>query len=71
MERWFGVLEREAGTAIKAGDLPADTDPADIAFQLNALAAAASYGFQLWRDPQVFARARRSMRGLLTARPAT
>jgi hypothetical protein len=26
------------------------------------LAAAASYGFQLWRDPKVFARARRSMR---------
>jgi AcrR family transcriptional regulator len=65
MERWLGVLEREAATAIEAGELSADTDPADVAFQLNALAAAASYGFQLWRDPKVFDRARRSMRRTL------
>jgi AcrR family transcriptional regulator len=69
MRRWLGVLEREATTAIEAGDLPADTDPADVAFALNALAAAASYGFQLWRDPELFARARRSMRRAL-AQPA-
>jgi AcrR family transcriptional regulator len=71
MMQWLEVLEREATVAIEAGDLPGDTDPADIAFQLNALAAAASYGFQLWRDPEVFARARRSMRRVLTAPPAT
>jgi AcrR family transcriptional regulator len=65
MERWFAALEREAGVAIEAGDLPAGTDPGDIAFQLNALAAAASYGFQLWRDPAVFERARRSMHRVL------
>jgi AcrR family transcriptional regulator len=67
MKRWLAALEREAAIAIEAGDLPADADPADIAFELNALAAAASYGFQLWRDPEVFARARRSMRGVLNA----
>jgi AcrR family transcriptional regulator len=65
MKHWLAVLEREADRAIDAGELPADTDPADIAFELNALAAAASYGFQLWRDPEVFARARRSMRRAL------
>ena len=65
MKQWLGVLEREAATAIEAGELPADTDPADVAFELNALAAAASYGFQLWRDPEVFARARRSMHRVL------
>jgi AcrR family transcriptional regulator len=65
MERWLGVLEREAATAIETGELSADIDPADVAFQLNALAAAASYGFQLWRDPKVFDRARRSMRRTL------
>jgi AcrR family transcriptional regulator len=68
MKRWSGVLEREAAIAIEAGELPADTDPADVAFQLNALAAAASYGFQLQRDPDVFARARRSMRRVLGQR---
>ena len=52
-------------TAAEAGDLPADIDPTDVAFELNALAAAASYGFQLWRDPEVFDRALRSMRRAL------
>jgi AcrR family transcriptional regulator len=65
MKQWLRLLEREAAAAIEADELPADTDPADVAFQLNALAAAASYGFQLWRDPEVFARARRSMRRVL------
>jgi AcrR family transcriptional regulator len=65
MERWLRVIEREAATAVDAGDLPPDTDPADVAFQLNGLAAAASYGFQLHRDPRVFERARRSMRRAL------
>jgi AcrR family transcriptional regulator len=65
MARWLGVLEGEVATAIDAGELPADTEPADVAFQLNALAAAASYGFQLSRDGDVFVRARRSMRTTL------
>jgi AcrR family transcriptional regulator len=67
MERWLGVLEREVALAVDAGELPAGTDPADVPFQLNALAAAASYGFQLSRDPEVFTRARRSMRRALGA----
>jgi AcrR family transcriptional regulator len=65
MKRWLGALEREAAIGVEAGDLPADSDPGDIAFELNALAAGASYGFQLWRDPEVFDRARRSMRRVL------
>lgn len=67
VDRWLGTLEREAAVAIEAGELPPGSDPADVAFQLNALAAAASYGFQLSRDPEVFARARRSMRRTLGA----
>ncbi len=65
MKRWLGALEREAAVALDAGELPAGTEPADIAFELNALAAAASYGFQLTRDPAVFGQARRSMRRAL------
>jgi AcrR family transcriptional regulator len=67
MKRWFDVLEREVATAIDAGELPSDREPRDVAFQLNALAAAASYGFQLSRDPEVFAVARRSMRSALAS----
>ena len=65
MEGWLGILEREVAIAIEAGELPSETDPADVAFALNAMAAAASYGFQLQRDRKVFERARRSMRRLL------
>jgi AcrR family transcriptional regulator len=65
MRRWLETLEREAQAAIDAGELPADANAADLAFELNALAAAASYGFQLWRDPEVIAKARRSMRRAL------
>jgi AcrR family transcriptional regulator len=65
IDGWLGVLEREVALAIDAGELPSDYEPADVAFELNALAAAASYGFQLSRDPEVFARARRSMRRAL------
>jgi AcrR family transcriptional regulator len=65
IRQWLATLEREAAVAIEAGELPADTDPADLAFELNALAAAASYGFQLSRDRSVFDRARRSMRRAL------
>jgi AcrR family transcriptional regulator len=67
MKRWLGVLEREVALAVDVGELPADTEPADVAFQLNALAAAASSGFQLSRNPEVFTRARRSMRRALEA----
>ena len=65
MKRWLRALEREVALAVESGELPAGTDPADVAFQLNTLAAAASYGFQLTRDPEVFERARRSMRRAL------
>lgn len=65
MRRWLDLLEREAATARAEGDLPVDIEPADVAFQLNALASAASSSFQLHRDDQVFQRARRLMRRLL------
>jgi AcrR family transcriptional regulator len=67
IDRWHGVLRREAAAAIDAGDLPPETDPAEVAFELNALAAAASYGYQLSGDRKVLDRARRSMRRALGA----
>ena len=70
MRRWLGLLQREVSAAVEAGELAADTDPADVAFELNALAAAASYGFQLSRDPEVFERARRAMGRALGVAPS-
>jgi AcrR family transcriptional regulator len=70
MQRWHELIRREAQIAVDAGELPPDTDPADTAFQLNAFASAASFGFHLSGDREVLDRARRSMRGVLGARPS-
>jgi|SRR5947209_2650132 len=65
MRRWLAVLEREASTAIGSGELPAETDPKDVAFTINALAVGANCDFQLNRNPQSLERARRAMGAVL------
>jgi AcrR family transcriptional regulator len=62
--RMHAPLEADIRTAVEAGDLPAETDPADVAFTLYALASAASQAIQL-DEPGASARARRCMRGLV------
>ena len=64
--RMHTVLEADIRTAVEAGDLPARTSPADVAFTLYALASAASQAIQL-EEPGASARARRCMRALLGA----
>ena len=58
------ALEADIRTAVEGGDLPADTDPADVAFALYAIASAASQAIQL-SERGASARARRCMRALL------
>jgi len=65
--RWLGVLEREARVAADAGELPAGSDPADVAFQLQALASAASTGRHLTASDEPLQRARRLMRAAVGA----
>jgi AcrR family transcriptional regulator len=65
MRRWLAVLEREASTAVEHGELPADTDPKDVAFTLNALAVGANCDFQLNQKPGSLRRARRAMAAVL------
>jgi AcrR family transcriptional regulator len=67
MERWLGVLGREAKAAVAAGELPPDTDPRQLAFELNAVFMGANWSHRLLRDPQTFTRARRAIDRLLTA----
>ena len=62
--RMHGVLEADVRTAVEAGDLPDDTQPADVAFTLYSLASAASQAIQLG-EPGAKARARRCMRAPL------
>jgi AcrR family transcriptional regulator len=67
MRRWLRVLEREAAIAVDAGELPADADPRQLAFTLNALAVGANCEFQLHRDPATLTRVRRAMAAVLDA----
>jgi AcrR family transcriptional regulator len=43
LESWMAFLVRLAGSARKHGELKSDTDPAQLAFELHAFAAAATY----------------------------
>jgi AcrR family transcriptional regulator len=68
MNRWTGVLAREATAAIENGELPHGTDARDIAFTINALAVGANCHYQLHRDPHALKRARRAMARVLNSR---
>lgn len=68
MSRWLGVLEREAASAIKNGEIPQDSDPQEIAFTLNALAMGANCHYQLYHDPRALNCARRAIAAVLTPR---
>lgn len=65
LERWHGVLEAEVRTAVAAGDLAADTDPAQVVFELEAFAVAANTALQLHRDPAGAQRAFRAIHRVL------
>ena len=55
---WVGELERQARAA-------GAEDPAQLAFELHALALGANHAFQLFGDQEAFGRARRAMERLL------
>ncbi|MHB1567862.1 MAG: TetR/AcrR family transcriptional regulator [Solirubrobacteraceae bacterium] len=61
MNRWLGVLEREARIAIEHEALSRATDPKEVAFALNAVAVGANCHYQLHGDSQALARARHTL----------
>jgi len=63
--RWLGVLEAEAHVAREAGDLPANRDPADVAFELHSLASGGSVAGRLIGDATALERTRAAMRRAL------
>jgi AcrR family transcriptional regulator len=67
---WLHVLAAEARRAHQAGDLPADRDPADVAFELHSLASGGSVVGRLIGDGAALDRTHAAMRraiGLPTA----
>ena len=58
MREWLALLRRSVTEAQAAGQLGAEADPTQLAFELNALEMGANWAFQLHGDRQAFARAR-------------
>jgi AcrR family transcriptional regulator len=66
---WMQLLERLAYKAVENGELEPDVDPAQLAFELNAVLVSANTSFILHGDPAVFERARAAVRGRLPGLP--
>jgi AcrR family transcriptional regulator len=62
---WIELLERLAQKAMEAGELEPGVDPAQLAFELNAVLVSASTTFVLHGDAAVFDRARAAVRRLV------
>lgn len=58
MKEWLATLRRAVVEAQTAGQLDPGVDPAQLAFEFNALELGANWAFQLYGDKQAFARAR-------------
>lgn len=62
---WNRDLYRQIRTAVAAGDLPADTDADQLAFEIEGVILSLNNALQLHRDQHAPARARRALARLL------
>ena len=67
MTRWAETLADHARDAIERGELVEDSDPEQLAFELDALGIAVNSGWQLHEDHAVFERGHRAIRRRLEA----
>ena len=67
MGRWYGALADAAREAIERGELKPETDPEQLAFEVDALGSAVSSGWLLANDPVVFKRGHEAIRRRLEA----
>ena len=65
MRRWRKVLRTEIVTAVDAGQLPADLDPDQAVFELEAVPMGLNQSLQLFGDRQAPARAQKAIRRVL------
>ncbi|WP_460701401.1 TetR/AcrR family transcriptional regulator [Myceligenerans halotolerans] len=67
---WDGYLAHQVRIAVDGGELSADTDPEQVAFEVNALLSAANDRSLLLEDDSVYTRTEAAVRMLLQARGA-
>jgi AcrR family transcriptional regulator len=65
LRSWRSYVEHAIEQAQEAGELDSSLSAAAIAFQIDAFSEAANLQFQLYRDPSVFAEARRAIKDRL------
>lgn len=71
--QWMDTLERTAQDAQAKGELPAGSDPRQLAFELESALLTANWYFHLYTDAAYLSRARRAVRARLASeatRPA-
>jgi AcrR family transcriptional regulator len=61
MKAWLNILRRAVVEAKEAGHTGKDVDPAQLAFEFNAMELGANWAFQLYGDRQAFSRAREAI----------
>lgn len=61
MKQWLATLRRAVVEAQESGQMDKGVDPAQLAFEFNALELGANWAFQLYDDRQAFARAREAI----------
>ncbi len=65
MKEWLGALARAVADAQERGHLRRDAEPAQVAFELNALELAANWARQLLDDRRAVERSKAAMRSVL------
>lgn len=63
--QWLGLLQELAAEARRRGEIAADADLEQLAFELDACLELGNYHFVLFREPEVLDRARIAVAGIL------
>jgi AcrR family transcriptional regulator len=66
-QQWMDTLEQAARDAQAGRQLPAGSDPAQLAFELEGALLTANWYFHLYADPGFLDRARRAVQGRLAS----
>ncbi len=71
MREWIGLLTQLVEGAQKTGELPGNLDPAQLAFEINAMAMGSNWERELYQAPEAFERSRRFFEQRIEALAAT